>query len=77
MNKITGQVIKKYRLERNLTQEYIVKKTNISKAFISDIERGVKLPSLKTLMKIACALDMNAYEIVKEIELSLPCEEMY
>lgn len=68
MKKVIGQVLRQFRIESGLSQDQLVDKIDMSKAFLSEIERGIKMPSLETLFRISKALDVNAWEIVKEIE---------
>uniref|UniRef100_UPI00241CE5D2 helix-turn-helix domain-containing protein n=1 Tax=Cloacibacillus evryensis TaxID=508460 RepID=UPI00241CE5D2 len=49
--------IQKYRIARRLTQENLAEKVDLSVSYISEIENGKKRPSLKTLEKIAAALE--------------------
>ncbi|MFM9745126.1 helix-turn-helix domain-containing protein, partial [Streptomyces brasiliscabiei] len=39
--------------------------SGLHQTYISDIERGVRNPSLKTIEKIAKALDVEAYKLLK------------
>jgi len=57
--------IKKYRLERGLTQEKLSELTNISTDYISEIERGKRVPSIKRLDLLANALKIEAYMLLK------------
>jgi transcriptional regulator with XRE-family HTH domain len=50
--------IKKLRLELGISQSELAKRAGYSHEFISQVERGVKTPSLKTLKKIAFGLDV-------------------
>lgn len=56
--KIIQNNIKKYRKERNLTQEQLSELCNISTDYLSEIERGKKVPSLKRFILIAEALEI-------------------
>jgi XRE family transcriptional regulator, master regulator for biofilm formation len=52
--------IKKLRKEQNLSLSQLALKTNISKSYLSNIERGVKSnPSIEILSKISLALGVN------------------
>ena len=55
----TGQNIKEARKEAGLTLQDIANETKLSISFLSDIERGRTLPSLKTLQKIANVYNRN------------------
>lgn len=48
-----GKNIKKIRTERNIKQEYLAKKLNVSRPVISQYESGKTIPSLKTMIKLA------------------------
>ena len=56
--------IKKYRLEMGLTQEKLSEKAGVSSDYISEIERGKKVPSIKRLDKIAIALGVPTYKFL-------------
>lgn len=51
--------IKFYREQKKLTQEKLAEITGISADYISEIERGKKTPSLKRLILIAEALNID------------------
>jgi DNA-binding XRE family transcriptional regulator len=53
------RVLLKVRRERNLTQKQLSELTGINQADISKIERGNANPSLRTLQRLATAMDMN------------------
>lgn len=54
--------IKYFRSLKNLTQEKLSEISGISKDYLSEIERGKKTPSIKRLIKIAEALDIDIYK---------------
>lgn len=54
--------IKKYRLEKGLTQEKLSELTGISTDYLSEIERGKRTPSIKRFVLIAEALDIEPYK---------------
>ena len=51
-----------FRSLKNLTQEKLSEISGISKDYLSEIERGKKTPSIKRLIKIAEALDIDVYK---------------
>ncbi|MGL6065921.1 MAG: LexA family protein [Cetobacterium sp.] len=57
-----GIVIKKYREVRQITQLELAKKANIGSGTLGDIERGVNKSTIKTLNKIAKALELSELE---------------
>jgi len=62
---ILSQNIKRYRNYRNLSQAEFAEKIDISIPFLSDIENGKKWGSPSTLVKIAEALNIAPYELLK------------
>lgn len=54
-----GQKIKCERLKKSLKQYELAEKAGISNTYLSDIEIGRTSPSLKTLDKIAKALEID------------------
>ena len=62
---ILSQNIKRLRGYRKLSQADFAEKIDISIPFLSDIENGKKWVSPITLIKIADALDIEVYELLK------------
>ncbi len=56
---IIGQRLKKARLDKNLTQENLAEKLDISVAFLSRIERGISHINLKRLSQLCAILDVS------------------
>lgn len=54
-----GERVKCERLKKSLKQYELAKKAGISNTYLSDIEVGRTSPSLKTLDKIAKALEVD------------------
>ena len=57
-----GEKIKKKRIEKNLKQYELAKLADMSNTFLSDIETGRSSPAIKTLEKIAKALEIEIKE---------------
>ncbi len=57
--------VRKYRLERNLSQDKLAEMVGVTVEYISLIERGKRSPSLKRLYKIADILEVEAYELLR------------
>ena len=60
--------LKLYRKFRNLTQEQLGELSGISTDYISELERGKKVPSIKRLDLIAKALDIEVYKFFVEVD---------
>ena len=68
IEKAFGQVIRELRLERNLSQEKLSELCNLDRSYVSEIERGEKTVSIRTIMKIALGLDLKPSLLIKEME---------
>ena len=56
--------IKEKRLEKNLSQEELAKKSRVSRTIISGLESGtLKTTTTDTLLKLAKALECNVADI--------------
>ncbi len=60
-----GQKIKRLRKERILTQVELAVIVDISPVYLGFIENGRRLPSIKTLGRIAKALKTSTSELLK------------
>ncbi|OPJ59191.1 helix-turn-helix domain-containing protein [Clostridium oryzae] len=61
-----GDKIKRLRIEKELTQEELANRCELSKGFISQIERDLTSPSIATLTDILEVLGTNLPEFFKE-----------
>ena len=68
MKKLVGQRLQLLRLERNLTQEQMSEKLNLSTCAYCKIEYGETDLTLTRLNKIADILNMSAVELFTRIE---------
>jgi transcriptional regulator with XRE-family HTH domain len=57
--KALGERLRKRRTGRNLSQETVAEKADISVSFYGHIERGERIPSIETLAKITEYLDLD------------------
>ena len=58
LGKIIAFNLKRLRMERNLSQGQLAKEAGISKAMLSDIEKGGSNPTINTIWKIANGLNV-------------------
>jgi transcriptional regulator with XRE-family HTH domain len=63
-----GRSIRSYRKQRGLSQEDLAEKSGLSRNYISDIERGVRNPSLLALIGIARALRLPLRDLLADVE---------
>lgn len=66
-----GTVLRKYRLQQHLSQEKLAELADLDRTYISQIERGLKSPSLKALLALSQALHIQAHVLVAEVEQAL------
>ena len=62
-----GLKIKRLRLALNLTQEELADRTDLSKSFISQVERDLTSPSIATLVDILQALGTDLKEFFGDV----------
>ncbi|HCW72461.1 MAG TPA: XRE family transcriptional regulator [Clostridiaceae bacterium] len=63
-----GENIRKYRRKRNLTQKQLGELLELSNTYLSDIENNRTNPSIKTLKKVAKALEVSYIELLEDTE---------
>jgi len=61
-----GQKIKELRIQKSLTQEELADRAELSKGFISQLERDLTSPSIATLVDILQCLGTNLEEFFSE-----------
>lgn len=65
INKLFGQNLKKYRLRKKYSQEYLAEICGLHRTYISSIELGKKSPSLQTIEILANKLEIDIYFLFK------------
>lgn len=63
-----GLVIKKYRLQRSMSQEKLAFESGLDRTYISLLERGKRRPTINTLFAISKVLEIKPRYIIKDIE---------
>ncbi len=66
--RIVGEVIAEFRKNKGVSQEVLSGLANIARTHLSAIERGERKPTLETLYRICCALNVSMEAVVREIE---------
>ena len=67
LNPCFGRVLAQLRNERGWTQEEFGFECNLSRQFVSQLERGISSPSLATIVRVAAGLRMSEDRLVKVI----------
>ena len=60
-----GSRIREARSKKGLTQEVLSERAGIGITYLGEIERGVKMPSIRILINIVNALDVSADYILR------------
>jgi len=71
-----GKRIRKARTEKGYTQQALVKKAGIGSMYLSEIEQGLKMPSLNSFVRIVDALEISADYVLRD-EFSAGQEYIY
>lgn len=68
INKALGRVLVKYRIIAKISQEELADRAGIHRTYVSQIERGLKSPTLSVLFEISKSLNIKASGLIAEIE---------
>lgn len=68
LNKVFGDVLKKYREERKISQEALALDAGISRTYVSRLESGIRQPTITTLFGLAYALKVSPAELITATE---------
>ena len=68
--KSVGKRIRQYRIARNMKQEDLADKTNLSVTYIGMIERGEKSPRLETFVSIVNALGVTSDALLSDVTIT-------
>ncbi len=63
-----GKVLRELRIKTGVSQEDFAHQCGLHRTYISQLERGLKSPSLKSISAMAAALDVRPYQLVKLAE---------
>jgi transcriptional regulator with XRE-family HTH domain len=66
-----GRVLREIRLEQGLSQEALGLASGNGRTFVSQLERGERGASLKTLFRLAPCLDTTPTEVIAKVEAGL------
>ena len=65
---VFGQVLREQRLSRQLSQEELALAADVDRTFVSQMERGIRQPTITTPMKLAGALNIQPSTLVIRME---------
>jgi transcriptional regulator with XRE-family HTH domain len=68
LDRILGQEIQRRRIEKSWSQEYLAEVTGLHRTYISQLERGLKSPSVRVLNHITKALGLKMSHFLEAVE---------
>jgi transcriptional regulator with XRE-family HTH domain len=68
---VFGQVLREQRTARGFSQEALALNADVDRTFVSQMERGIRQPTLTTLLKLSKALDIQPSTLVARMERML------
>jgi transcriptional regulator with XRE-family HTH domain len=68
IRQIFGEVLRRHRSRKNISQEELAFLAEVDTTFISRLERGIRQPTIATLIGIGQALGVSAASLVRETE---------
>lgn len=66
-----GKVLRSLRLENKMTQEVLAFEADLQRHYISLLERGASSPTLKSLFRLASALNISPDHLVAQVVAEL------
>jgi len=66
-----SKVLKSLRMKHKMSQEELAFQSELDRTYISMLERGIHLPTIPTLFALAKALQINASDFIRLVELDL------
>ena len=63
-----GQALRHFRKKNKLSQEKLAQESSLDRSYISLLERGLRQPSLTSILKLSKALKTSSAIIISEVE---------
>lgn len=60
-----GRAIRDFRGQRKISQEDLAHRAGMHRTYLGGIERGERNPSYTNLLKVAEALELDAWELIR------------
>lgn len=74
LDRFLGLEIQRRRTEKGWSQEYLAEISGLHRTYISQLERGLKSPSVRVLSHITTALDVKMSEFLEAVEEALSAD---
>lgn len=69
--RLFGEEIRQLRKKRGISQEELGFQAGLHRTYVSQIERGLKSPTLTVILKLTQALGCKATKLVADVEMRL------
>lgn len=66
-----GEVLTRHRTDAGISQEELALRADVDRTFVSRLERGIRQPTITTVITLAHALGVQAADLVRETEAAL------
>lgn len=66
VKKAFGKALREVRKKRGLSQLDVATAGDLDRAYMSELERGLKNPSLETIFRLADAMDVSPVELIRK-----------
>lgn len=71
INKALGKILAKHRTIAKISQEELADRAGIHRTYVSQIERGLKSPTLSVLFEVAKSLNTTVSSLIAEVEQNI------
>jgi transcriptional regulator with XRE-family HTH domain len=66
-----GQALRHFRTSMKISQERLSQESGLDRTYISLLERGLRQPSLNTILQIAKVLGISSVKLIEKVEVLL------
>lgn len=68
---VFGRILRQFRKDINFSQEKLSQESGLDRTYISLLERGLRQPTLTSLLKLAAALGVSTVNLVAAVEVKM------
>ncbi len=72
LNHQFGSIVRQCREQRRWSQEVLADNAGLNRSYLGEIERGIAVPSLVTIAKLAGAFELSLSELMARIDTEKP-----
>jgi transcriptional regulator with XRE-family HTH domain len=66
LNRVLGRNIRALRQRQGFSQEELALEADMKRSYVSDLERGTRNPSVKAVGRLAKALGVEAWQLLRQ-----------